>query len=254
VADEVLLNRHDGVLVITLNRPKQRNAMNGAMGRALAAAVDGLDADPELTVGVLTGAGGTFCAGMDLVAFLEGDLPEVPGRGLGGLTRQPPRKPLIAAVEGYALAGGLELALACDLMVAGDTARFGLPETTRGLMAGAGGLVRLPQRIPRGIALEYALTGAMFSAPEALGWGLLNRMTPAGGALDAALELAGKIAANGPLAVQLTKMVVEKAPTWPADELWDRQAAVMDQVLNSEDAKEGAKAFAEKRPPNWTGH
>ncbi|GAA3522930.1 crotonase/enoyl-CoA hydratase family protein [Amycolatopsis ultiminotia] len=253
MTEELEVVRHDAVLVVTLNRPRRRNAMNGTMARALAAAMDELDADPSLVVGVLTGAGGAFCAGMDLAAFLAGDVPDVPGRGLGGITRTPPQTPLIAAVEGYALAGGLELALACDLIVAAEDATFGLPETTRGLIAGAGGLVRLPRRIPPGVALQYALTGESFGAAEAAGWGLVNAVTPSGSALDKALKLAERIAANGPLAVRVTKEVVTQAPDWPADTLWDRQQELLDHVLASDDAREGAAAFAEKRSPHWTG-
>jgi enoyl-CoA hydratase len=249
----VTVERRDPVLVITLDRPAKRNAMDGAMARGLAAAVDTLDADPDLVVGVLTGTGGTFCAGMDLAAFLAGDLPEVPGRGLGGITRTPPATPLIAAVEGYALAGGCELALACDLIVAAEDATFGLPEVTRGLFAGAGGLIRLPRRIPPAIALEHALTGDPLPAADAARWGLVNRLTPPGGALAGALELAGRIARNGPLAVRATKQVVQSAPGWPAEELWDRQQVLLDEVFASADAREGAQAFAERRAPRWTG-
>jgi enoyl-CoA hydratase len=253
MAETVTVEQQGAVLVITLDRPAKRNAMDGAMARALAAAVDALDADPALVVGVLTGAGGTFCAGMDLAAFLTGDVPEVPGRGFGGITRTPPATPLIAAVEGYALAGGCELALACDLIVAAEDATFGLPEVTRGLFAGAGGLVRLPRRIPAAIALEHALTGDPLPASEAARWGLVNRLTEPGAALAGALELAARIARNGPLAVRTTKHVVQSAPTWPADELWDRQQVLLDQVFTSDDAREGASAFAEKRAPRWTG-
>jgi enoyl-CoA hydratase/carnithine racemase len=155
---EVLTEREGAILVITLNRPKARNAVNGALARGMAAALDELDADATLSVGVLTGAGSSFSAGMDLKAFLTGDNPTVAGRGFAAITLAPPAKPMIAAVEGYALAGGCEIALACDLIVASREARFGLPETTRGLVAGAGGLLRLPQRIPPAIAMEYALT------------------------------------------------------------------------------------------------
>ncbi len=251
--ETVTVERRGPVSVITLDRPAKRNAMDGAMARGLAAAVDTLDADPDLVVGVLTGAGGTFCAGMDLAAFLAGDLPDVPGRGLGGITRTPPATPLIAAVEGYALAGGCELALACDLIVAAEDATFGLPEVTRGLFAGAGGLVRLPRRIPPAIALEHALTGDPLTAEDAARWGLVNRLTPPGGALQGALDLAARIARNGPLAVRTTKQVVQSAPDWPADELWDRQQALLDEVFASADAREGAQAFAERRAPRWTG-
>jgi len=252
MADEVLVERRGATLIITLNRPEVRNAANGALARGVADAVDQLDEDPSLAVGVLTGAGGTFCAGMDLKGFLTGDTPEIPGRGLAGITASPPEKPLIAAVEGYALAGGCEIALACDLIVAATDARFGLPETKRGLVAGGGGLFRLPQRIPAGIALEYALTGDQFGAQDAARWGLVNRLTEPGAALIGALELADRIAANGPLAVRATKQIVVESGEWPVGERWDRQKVLLDRVFNSEDAREGARAFAEKRPPVWT--
>ena len=190
---------------------------------------------------------------MDLQAFLDGERPEIEGRGFGGITEKPPRKPLIAAVEGFALAGGCELALACDLIVAAEDAFFGLPEVSRGLVAGSGGLVRLPRRIPPAIALEYALTGARLPAQEAHGWGLVNRITVSGEALAGALALAASICANGPLAVAMTKRIVMESPNWPQAELWSRQAPLVDAVLASEDAREGALAFAEKRPPIWRG-
>jgi enoyl-CoA hydratase len=178
----VRVERRDGVLVVTLDRPEARNAVDSTVARQLAAAMDRLDADDDVAVGILTGAGGTFCAGMDLKAFLRGEQPELPGRGFGGLTEARPRKPLIAAVEGYALAGGCELVLACDLVVAASDAQFGLPEVGIGLFAGAGGLIRLPQRIPRQVAMEFALTGDRFGAPDAHRWGLVNRLTePRGG-------------------------------------------------------------------------
>ncbi|MDN5750470.1 MAG: crotonase/enoyl-CoA hydratase family protein [Pseudonocardia sp.] len=249
----VRIDRADGVLVVTLDRPEVRNAVDAATSVAVAAAMDLLDADDDLTVGVLTGAGGTFCAGMDLKAFLRGEVPSVEGRGFGGLVQAPPAKPLIAAVEGYALAGGCELALACDLVVAAEDASFGLPEVRRGLMAGAGGLLRLPRRIPPQIAMEHALTGDPMTAVEAHRWGLVNRLTAPGGALDAARELALRISRNGPLAVRATKKVLVEAPTWPGDEVWDRQAAILATVFTSEDAREGATAFAERREPRWTG-
>lgn len=249
----MLLDRDGAVLVITLNRPRARNAVNGALARALAAAADELDADPALSVGVLTGAGGTFCSGMDLKGFLTGDMPVVGDRGFGGITVTPPEKPVIAAVEGYALAGGCEIALACDLIVASREARFGLPETTRALVAGAGGLFRLPQRIPRAIAMEYALTGEHFTAADAHTWGLVNHVTEPGEALAGALELAGRITANGPLAVRATKKIVRDGGDWPAEERWARQEEIMRPVMSSADAREGAGAFAEKRKPVWQG-
>ncbi len=254
MADGVLVERDGGTLVITLDRPKVRNAMDAAMAHAVAAALDELDGDPALVVGILTGAGGTFSAGMDLKAFLlTGERPEVPGRGLAGLTERPPRTPLIAAVEGHAVAGGCELVLACDLVVAADDATFGLPEVRRGLIAGSGGLVRLPRRVPPQIAMEHALTGRPMSAVDAHRWGLVNRLTPRGGALAAARELAAEIAVNGPLAVRATKQVLVESQRWPAEEVWERQNAVLLEVVASADAKEGAAAFVEKRPPVWRG-
>ena len=249
----VVVAREGAVLVVTINRPQARNAIDRATSEAIAAAMDQLDADASLTLGILTGAGGQFCSGMDLKAFLRGERVELPGRGLAGIVETPPRKPLIAAVEGFALAGGCEIALACDLIVAAEDARFGIPEVRRGLMAGSGGLLRLPQRIPRQIAMEYALTGAVMPATEARQWGLVNRLTAPGQALDGALSLARTIASNGPLAVQTSKQVMAQAPFWPADEVWARQRELLEQVIASEDAREGALAFAEKRAPVWRG-
>jgi enoyl-CoA hydratase len=242
----------DGVLVLTLDRPAKRNAVDGRTSRALAAALDTLDDDPDLAVGVLTGAGGTFCAGMDLAAFLDGDAPEVPGRGFAGLTEAPPAKPLIAAVEGYALAGGCELVLACDLVVAAEDATFGLPEVGLGLVAGSGGLLRLPHRIPRAVAAELALTGDRFGAADAHRWGLVNRVVAPGGARDAAVGLAARIARNAPLALAATKRLLAAADL-PAEEALARQQTELAAVKASEDAQEGARAFAEKRAPRWSG-
>jgi len=253
MAEFVVTERRGAVLVITLDRPEARNAVNRALSLEMAEALDAFEADPELVVAVITGAGGNFCAGMDLKAFAAGERPEIEGRGFAAITERPPAKPVIAAVEGFALAGGCELALACDLIVAADTAAFGLPEATLGLVAGSGGLVRLPQRIPRQIALEIALTGRRVPAEEAHRWGLVNRLAAPGEALDTALELADTIAANGPLAVRMTKQIVEESAAWPADEVWDRQRPLVDSVLASNDAREGAVAFAERRAPRWTG-
>ena len=253
MTDAVLTETRDQVLVITINRPEAKNAINGAVAAGMVDALDRLDADDELRVGVLTGAGGTFCAGMDLKAFLSGDLPVIESRGLAGLTQAPPRKPLIAAVEGWALAGGFELVLACDLAVASEAARFGVPEVKRSLIAGAGAALFLAQRIPQALALELLLTGEPISAARAAEIGLVNRLAPEGGALDAALELASTIAANGPLAVAVTKQIARSAADWTADEAWARQDELMQPVFTSEDAIEGATAFAEKRPPVWKG-
>lgn len=253
MADEVLTERDGAVLVITLNRPQAKNAVNMALAQGLAAALDELDGDDTLSVGVLTGAGGTFSAGMDLKAFLQGEFPSVPGRGFGGITERPPVKPLVAAVEGYALAGGFELVLSCDLVVAASDAKFGIPEVKVGLLAGAGGLIRLPQRVPVNVAMEAALTGDFFSAEDARSWGLVNRLTEPGGALAGARELAAKIGANGPLGVVASKRIIREAPSWPAGDVWTRQSEAIDPVFSSADAKEGAAAFTEKRRPNWTG-
>lgn len=250
---DITVERSGGLLVITLNRPEVRNAVDAAMSAAIAAAIDELDTDNALSVGILTGAGGTFCAGMDLKAFLRGERPEVAGRGFAGLTEAPPAKPLIAAVEGYALAGGCELVLACDLVVAARDASFGLPEVCRGLIAGSGGLLRLPRKIPSQIAMELALTGDPLSAVDAQRWGLVNRLVESGHALPAAVELATRIARNGPLAVRATKRIVDEAPAWPSGEVWDRQRRELDVILASADAAEGAAAFAGRREPRWKG-
>ncbi|MEJ5979174.1 crotonase/enoyl-CoA hydratase family protein [Novosphingobium sp. PS1R-30] len=248
----VLVEEHEGVLVVTLNRPQAKNAMNLAMALTIAEAMDRLDDDPRLQVGIITGAQGSFCSGMDLKAFLAGERPSVGDRGFGGLVQRPPRKPLIAAVDGYALAGGMELALACDLIVASENARFGIPEAKRGLVAAAGGLMRLPRQMPHRLALELALTGDFLEAPRAHDLGLVNRLTP-GRALPSALDLARQIAANGPLAVQASKELINASRLWGEEEMWDRQAGITEPVLASADAIEGAAAFAERRAPQWTG-
>lgn len=250
---ELLVERRDGVLVLTLNRPEARNAMTQALAREIVSALDQLNDDPQLRVGILTGAGGNFCSGMDLKAFLRGEVPRVEGRGFGGLTQRPPHKPLIAAVEGYALAGGFEMALACDLIVASRTASFGLPEVKRGLAATAGGMMRLPRRIPYHIAMQYILTGELLPAQRASELGLVNELTEPGQALDGALAFATKLQANGPLAIIAAKRVVTESKDWPESEMFDRQSAYTRAVFESEDAKEGARAFAEKRTPVWKG-
>ena len=249
----VLVEERGPILVIAINRPRQRNAVNRAVSLAIAAALDTLDARADLRVGVLTGQGGSFCSGMDLKAFVDGERPELEGRGFGGFAERPPVKPLIAAVEGFALAGGCEMALACDLIVAAEDAWFGLPEVSRGLVAGSGGLIRLPRRIPAGIALEYALTGERFAAPAAHHWGLVNRLAAPGEALEEALRLAGQIAANAPLSVDMTKRIMTQSADWPLDGIWERQRPLSEAVIGSEDALEGSRAFAEKRPPVWRG-
>ena len=253
MSDAVLVETRDNVLVMTISRPEARNAVNSAVATGLAAALDRLDEEPALSVGVLTGAGGTFSSGMDLKGFLTGDSPVIEGRGLGGLTQAPPRKPLIAAVEGWALAGGFEMVLACDLVVASREAKFGIPEVKRSLVAGAGGLLRLPQRLPYHVAMELALTGDPLDAETAHRYGLVNRLVDPGTALDGALKLAAEVAANGPLALAATKEILRRSLDWTEDEGWKHQMDIMLPVFGSEDAREGATAFAEKRPPRWQG-
>ncbi|WP_024796158.1 crotonase/enoyl-CoA hydratase family protein [Tomitella biformata] len=249
----VLTERRGRVLIVTINRPEARNSVNTAVATGIAAAMDELDGSADLSVAVLTGAGGNFCSGMDLKAFLRGELPMLPGRGFAGITESPPKKPLIAAVEGYALAGGTEIALCADLIVASSTANFGIPEVRRGLVAVGGGLIRLPRRIPFQVAMELALTGENLAAADAHRFGLVNRITEPGGALATALELAEKIAANGPLAVAATKQVLVQAADWSSDEAFGKQMEIAGHVFGSEDAKEGPRAFAEKRAPVWQG-
>ncbi|MFG2000516.1 crotonase/enoyl-CoA hydratase family protein [Spirillospora sp. NPDC048911] len=251
--DEVLVRHEARTAVITINRPHARNAVTRAVAEGIAAALDELDRRDDLSVGVLTGAGGSFCAGMDLKGFLRGERPSVEGRGFAGVTEAPPRKPLIAAVEGYALAGGCEIVLACDLVVAARTAKLGIPEVKRGLVATAGALLRLPHRVPEQIAMELALTGDMITAERAYEIGLVNRLTDEGDALDEALALAGRIAANGPLATLASKRVIKEHGQWPEAERFARQRQITEPVFASADAKEGALAFAEKREPKWQG-
>ncbi len=251
---EVVLTEVDGpVAVVTIDRPTARNAVNEAVASAMAAALDDLDARTEIRVIVLTGAGGTFCAGMDLKGFLTGENPLAGGRGFGGIVERPPAKPVIAAVEGYALAGGFEIALACDLIVASEEATFGLPEVTRGLVAAAGGLLRLPRRIPYHLAMEIALTGGRVPAARLQHAGLITRLVPAGQALDQARQLAFLIAENAPLALEATKRVVVESADWPSADAFARQNEITAPVFSSADAMEGAAAFAEKRAPVWRG-
>jgi enoyl-CoA hydratase len=251
--DPVLTERRGGVLLVTLNRPDARNAVNTALAEGIAAALDDLDADSELTVGVLTGAGKGFSAGMDLKAFVAGERPWVGDRGFAGIVQRSARKPLIAAVEGFAMAGGLEIALACDLVVASREARLGIPEVKRSLVAAAGALRRLPQRLPLNVAMEMALTGDPISAERAHALGLVSRVTEPGGAVDAALELAAAIARNGPLALDATKEILLRQADWTEEEFWREQGERVAPVMSSDDAREGATAFSEKRDPVWKG-
>lgn len=242
------------ILVITIDRPQARNAINLEVAQQMAAALDRLDNDDSLVIGVLTGAGNTFCSGMDLKAFAAtGQRPYTGDRGFAGICERPPRKPLIAAVEGYALAGGCEVVLACDLVVAANNATFGVPEVKRGLVPGSGGMVHLPSRIPYHIAMEAVLTGDMFPAQRLHQYGLINQLVEPGRALEAALTLARKIAANGPLAVQTAKQIIAESRNWRPADMFDLQRPRIAHVFASADAKEGATAFAEKRDPVWTG-
>ena len=252
-AASVLTETRGRVLVVTLNRPDQRNAVNAAVAQGIAAALDELDATPELAVGVLTGAGKGFCAGMDLKAFVAGESPHVAGRGFAGITRRAADKPLIAAVEGFAVAGGLEVALSCDLIVASRGTRLGIPEVKRSLVAAGGGLLRLPRVLPLNVAMELALTGEPLAAERAHELGLVNRLTEPGEALAAAIELAEQIAENGPLALAATKRILRESVDWPEAEFFARQDEIAAPVFGSEDAREGATAFAERRPPVWKG-
>ena len=242
-----------GIAVITINRPEARIAVNGDVARGIAAAVEDFDGRSDISVLILTGAGGTFSAGMDLKGFLAGDAPMAAGRGFGGIAERPPVKPVSAAVEGYALAGGFELVLACDLVVASEEAKFGLPEVRRGLVAGAGGLLRLPRRIPYHLAMEIALTGEHVPAARLAEAGLVNKLVPAGRALAGAMELAGKVALGAPLALAASKRVIVESADWPSSEAFARQSEVIRPIFGSKDAMEGAVAFAEKRLPVWRG-
>ena len=252
-APELRVTERGRVLVLEMDRPEARNAMSLQMAHEIADALDLLDSRPDLSVGVITGANQTFCAGMDLKGFARGERPVVEGRGFAGLVQQPPRKPLVAAVEGYALAGGFEIVLACDLVVASTAAKFGLPEVKRGLTAAAGGLMRLQRRVPYHLAMELVLTGKMWPATEAADVHLVNRLAEPGRALDVALELADEIAANAPLALAASKQVLVRSQDWGLDEMFDRQHEFVQPIRESADAKEGALAFVEKREPRWTG-
>ncbi|MEU3827072.1 crotonase/enoyl-CoA hydratase family protein [Streptomyces sp. NPDC029080] len=249
----VRTEENDGILVITIDRPEARNAVDGATARALAAAVDRLESRDDLMVGIICGAGGVFSAGMDLKAFAAGDTPIIEGRGFAGITRGGTRTPLIAAVEGYALGGGTEMALACDMIVAARDATFGQTEVHYGIVPPEGGMVRLPERIPRNIALELLLTGDPLPAERAERFGLVNHLTEPGHAVQRALELATGIAHNAPLAVAAVKRVVNERRAFSDQDAFVEQDRVVAPVLASHDAREGARAFIERRPPHWQG-
>lgn len=251
MSDVIQLNVQDGVAVITLNRPQAKNAVNQALAEAMARTLDEIENREDVRAIILTGAGGTFCAGMDLKAFVAGENVSVGDKGFAGFVQAFVSKPVIAAIEGYALAGGCELALACDLIVAADNAKFGLPEVKRGLTAAAGGLLRLPRQVPYRVAMELALTGDMADAQRMHQLGLINHLTAPGKAMEGALELAGRIAVNAPMSLRVTKTVIVKSQDWSLDEMFDRQSELVAPVMKSEDAIEGSRAFAEKRAPVW---
>lgn len=246
---------HGRVAVLTLNRPEARNAVNGEVAKAMEACLDRMEADPEIWVGVLASTGSVFCAGADLKAINAGKAGELstPKGGFGGFTTYPRTKTVIAAVDGLATAGGCEIALAADMIVASTNAAFGLAEVKRNLVAAAGGLYRLPKVVGKNVALEVALTGIPLSAERAYQLGLVNRVTEPGKALEGAMELAEQIAANAPLSVWETRALVIAADWEDEDTLKRTTGEAFGRVLASEDTKEGLTAFIEKRTPHWTG-
>jgi enoyl-CoA hydratase len=252
-SEAVITERRGSVLLITLNRPEVRNAVNAALAAGVAAALEELDGEEGLSVGVLTGAGGFFSAGMDLGAFVKGESAWYGDRGFAGLTQRASRKPLIAAIEGFALAGGMEIALACDLIVAARGAKLGIPEVKRALVAAGGALLRMPRRMPYHVVMELALTGEPLPADRFHELGLVNRLVEPGAAVEAALELADTLAKNGPLALIATKQILQEQFDWTSAEMWERQGAISGAVFASEDAIEGSAAFKEKREPVWKG-
>jgi enoyl-CoA hydratase/carnithine racemase len=253
LSEPVLTEERGNVLLITLNRPEVRNAVNAALAAGVAGALEELDGDDDLAVGVLTGAGGFFCAGMDLGAFVKGESPWFGDRGFAGIAQRGSRKPLIAAIEGFALAGGMEVALACDLIVAAKGARLGIPEAKRSLVAAGGALLRLPRRMPYHVVMELALTGDPLPADRFHELGLVNRLSEPGSAVEVALELAAQLAENGPLALAASKRILQEQFDWSSAEMWEKQGAIAGPVMASEDAREGASAFKEKRDPVWRG-
>jgi enoyl-CoA hydratase len=253
MADEVLRERRGHVELLTINRPEARNAINRATALALSDALDECETDDDVWVVVLTGAGDkAFSAGMDLKAFAAGEFP-ITEKGFGGLTKRDFPKPLIAAANGSALAGGFEMMISCDMVVAAEHAMFGIPEASRGLVAGAGGLIRLPKRVPLTVALEMALTADPISAARAYELGLVNHVVHGDVVLDVAIALAERIAKNAPLAVRTSKEVMRRAREITEDEAWVVNDEAFAMIGMSADAMEGAVAFTEKRDANWQG-
>ena len=243
------------ILVITLDRPEARNAFNGEMARQLEAVIDEYDADDQLWVAVIRANGPTFSAGQDLKSAGSGDFGVTEKRGAFGVMRVPPMKPLIAAVEGQAFAGGMEMILACDLIVASETSQFGLAEARRGLVAVGGGCFRLPRQIPYHVAMEMILTGDAKSAAEMQHYGLVNRVTPTGEAFEGALDLARRLAENSPVAVKIARQIISRShkEVWTDEDCWELQKPYRQMSMESEDMQEGIAAFIEKRKPVWTG-
>ncbi|HET7689569.1 MAG TPA: crotonase/enoyl-CoA hydratase family protein [Nocardioidaceae bacterium] len=252
-APSVLVENRGAIRIITINRPERRNAIDLPTAELLERVVDAFEADPTARAAVLTGAGGTFCAGMDLKAAAAGGFALTEKRGPLGISALPIKKPVIAAVEGHALAGGCELALVADLIVASTESEFGIPEPKRGLVAAAGGVLRLTQRLPRNIAMELALTGDPMPATRLAELGLVNRLADPGKVLDVAVELAERIVANAPLSIEVSKEIILQSPDWSVEEGFARQTDLAGRAVMSEDAQEGIAAFAEKRAPKWSG-
>jgi enoyl-CoA hydratase len=241
------------LLIIRIDRPERRNSFDGAASRELEAVIDRYEDDEELRCAIITGSDIVFSAGQDLIAAATGDMAVTKRRGAFGIMAQPPTKPIIAAVEGNALGGGLELCLACDLIVSSRTAMWGIPEAARSLVAGGGGCFRLPKRIPYHLAMELAITGKPWPATRFAELGLVNKLSEPGGALAAAIDLADAVLAAGPVGVWASKQIVRHAYDWDDSESWNNQMEYVNRVVRSEDMQEGLRAFAEKRPPAWKG-
>ncbi len=251
VEDVVLTEEHDGILILTINRPEVRNAVNAEVAERIGKAFERFDLDESLSVAILTGAGKGFSSGMDLAAFVKGSKPSYGDRGFAGMTRKSPGKPVIAAVEGFAVAGGLEMAIACDLIVSARDARYAIPEVRRGLIAAAGALLRLPRRMPYHIVMEMALTGEFISAERLHSLGVLNRLVEPGMALKEAVALGRQIMRGGPAALTATKRILVEQQDWTLENMWAKQEVHFRAAIESPDAREGAMAFKEKRAPQW---